>query len=134
VVDFPDVYHALLGRPCFTKFMVVPNYTYLKLKMFGLKGVITIEGNFKQAYYCKQDCIAQAAVLITPCDPDGSGHDVGRAPVEEAAKAAATLDRPSIGEADKVTGGSGGLAGPSIQALGPPEGVDPIEESSNLSL
>jgi hypothetical protein len=26
VVDFPDVYHVLLGRPCFAKFMVVPNY------------------------------------------------------------------------------------------------------------
>jgi hypothetical protein len=25
VVDFPGVYHALLGRPCFAKFMVVPN-------------------------------------------------------------------------------------------------------------
>ena len=39
VVDFPGVYHALLGRPCFAKFMAVPNYTYLKLKMPGLKGV-----------------------------------------------------------------------------------------------
>jgi hypothetical protein len=34
--------------------------------------------------------------------------------MEEAAKAAVTLDRPSIGDVDKVTGGSGGLAGPSI--------------------
>jgi hypothetical protein len=32
-VDFPDIYHALLGWPCFNKFMVVPNYTYLKLKI-----------------------------------------------------------------------------------------------------
>ena len=43
------------------------------------------------------------------------------------------LDRPSIGEVDKVPGGSGVSAGPSIYALGPPEGVDPIEVSSNLS-
>jgi hypothetical protein len=28
-----------------------PNYTYLKLKMLGPKGVITVEGNFEQAYY-----------------------------------------------------------------------------------
>jgi hypothetical protein len=33
VIDFPGVYHALLSSPCFTKFMAVPNYTYLKLKM-----------------------------------------------------------------------------------------------------
>jgi hypothetical protein len=31
VVDFPGVYHALLGRPCSTKFVAFPNYTYLKL-------------------------------------------------------------------------------------------------------
>jgi hypothetical protein len=49
VVDFPDVYHALLGQPCFTKFMDVPNYTYLKLKMPSPKGVITIEGSLEQA-------------------------------------------------------------------------------------
>ncbi|XP_066360818.1 uncharacterized protein [Miscanthus floridulus] len=47
VVDFPRVYHALLGRPCFANFMVVPNYTYVKLKMLVPKGVITIKGSFK---------------------------------------------------------------------------------------
>jgi hypothetical protein len=33
VVGFRGTYHAVLGRPCYAKFMVVPNYTYLKLKM-----------------------------------------------------------------------------------------------------
>lgn len=28
VVDFAASYHAILGRPCYAKFMVVPNYTY----------------------------------------------------------------------------------------------------------
>jgi hypothetical protein len=51
VVDFPSVYHALLGRACFAKFMAIPNYTYLKLKMPGPKGIITVKGNFEQAYY-----------------------------------------------------------------------------------
>ena len=51
MVDFPGTYHALLRRSCFAKFMVVPNYTYLKLKMPSPKGVITIEGSFEQAYY-----------------------------------------------------------------------------------
>jgi hypothetical protein len=35
VVGFRGTYHAVLGRPCYAKFMVVPNYTYLKLKMLG---------------------------------------------------------------------------------------------------
>ena len=60
--------------------------------MPGPKGVITVEGNFEQDYYCEQDCIAQAAALITPCTPNGPRHDVERALVEEATKAAAMLD------------------------------------------
>ena len=82
--------------------------------MPGLKWVITVEGNFEQAYYCKQDCIAQVPALVAPYDLNGSGRDAGRAPAEEVAKAAAALDRSSIGKADKVPSGSGGLASPSI--------------------
>ena len=47
VVDFPSVYHALLGRTYFAMFMAIPNYTYLKLKMLGPKGVIIVEGSFE---------------------------------------------------------------------------------------
>ena len=50
VVDFPGSYHAILGRPCYAKFMAVPNYTYLKLKMPGPGGVITIGTSFQHAY------------------------------------------------------------------------------------
>jgi hypothetical protein len=42
VVGFHGSYHAILGRPCYTKFMAIPNYTYLKLKMPGQHGVITV--------------------------------------------------------------------------------------------
>jgi hypothetical protein len=42
VVGFRGAYHAILGRPCYAKFMVVPNYTYLKMKMPGPKGVINV--------------------------------------------------------------------------------------------
>ena len=114
VVDLPAVYHTLLGRPCFAKFMAVPNYIYLKLKMPNPKGVMTIKGSFEKAYYCEQDCVAQAATLVTPCDPNGFGRDVGRVPAEEATKTVATLDRLSIGEVDKDPSISGGSAGPSI--------------------
>jgi len=33
VADFNTAYHAILGRPALTKFMAVPHYTYLVLKM-----------------------------------------------------------------------------------------------------
>ena len=35
------------------KFMAVPNYTYLKLKMPGPHGIITIGGNLQQAHLCE---------------------------------------------------------------------------------
>jgi hypothetical protein len=52
VVDFEGSYHAILGGPCYTKFMAVPNYAYLKLKMPGLNDIITVSGSFEQAYAC----------------------------------------------------------------------------------
>jgi hypothetical protein len=94
--------------------MAVPHYTYLKLKMPGPKGVITVEGSFEQAYYYWQDYVTQAAMLIAPYAPDGPDRDTGRAPVEEVTKATVVLDQPSIGKAVKTSGGSGGLDGPSI--------------------
>jgi hypothetical protein len=35
VVGFQGAYYAILGRPCYAKFMAVPNYSYLKMKMPG---------------------------------------------------------------------------------------------------
>ena len=46
VVRFPPVYHDILGRSCYAKFMAIPNYTYLKLKMPGPCRVITIGTSF----------------------------------------------------------------------------------------
>jgi hypothetical protein len=94
--------------------VAVPNYTYLKLKMPGPKGVIIIEGSFEQAYYYEQDCVMQTAAQITPCAPDSPGHDIGRAPPKEATKAAVVLDQPSTGKATKAPSGCDGSASPSI--------------------
>jgi hypothetical protein len=42
VADFQGPYSAIFGRPCYAKFMAVPNYTYLKLKMLRPHGVIMV--------------------------------------------------------------------------------------------
>src|SRR3954471_19981074 len=42
VVDWKSQYHAILERPAFARFMAVPHYAYLKLKMLGPHGVITV--------------------------------------------------------------------------------------------
>jgi hypothetical protein len=47
VMDWPSQYHAILGRPAFSRFMAVPHYTYLVLKMPGPRGIITVKGSFE---------------------------------------------------------------------------------------
>ena len=42
VAPFSSGYHALLGREAFTIFQVVPHYGYMKLKMPGPNGIITL--------------------------------------------------------------------------------------------
>jgi hypothetical protein len=47
VMDWPSQYHVILGRPAFLRFMVVPHYTYVVLKMPGQRGIITVKGSFE---------------------------------------------------------------------------------------
>ena len=47
IAPFRSGYHALLGRTAFTRFNAVPHYAYLKLKMPGPRGVITVNGNME---------------------------------------------------------------------------------------
>jgi hypothetical protein len=64
VVGFRGTYHVLLGRPCYAnKFMVVPNYTYLKLKMSGPNGVIIIGSTYRHAYECDVECVEYAEAI-----------------------------------------------------------------------
>jgi hypothetical protein len=63
VVGFRGTYHAVLGRPCYAKFMAIPSYTYLKLKMPGPNGVITIGSTYRHAYKCDVECMEYAEAL-----------------------------------------------------------------------
>ncbi|XP_066323290.1 uncharacterized protein [Miscanthus floridulus] len=64
VVGFKGTYHAILGQPCYAKFMAVPNYTYLKLTMLGPNGVIPVESTYEHAYDCDVKCIEYAEAII----------------------------------------------------------------------
>ena len=64
VLGFHGTYHAILGLPCYAKFMAVPNYTYLKLKMPGPSGVITVGTSFQRAYECEVECCDHAAAIV----------------------------------------------------------------------
>jgi hypothetical protein len=47
VMDWPSQYHAILGHPAFAKFMAVPHYAYLMLKILGPKGTIRYKAALK---------------------------------------------------------------------------------------
>ena len=65
VVDLDSPYHALLCRPAFAKFMATSHTAYLKLKMPGPEGVITITGTYKRSMDCASagSNLAQSLVI-----------------------------------------------------------------------
>jgi hypothetical protein len=54
-MDWPSQYHAILGRPMFSRFMAVPHYTYLVLKMPGPRGIIIVKLSFKLSDICNKE-------------------------------------------------------------------------------
>jgi hypothetical protein len=51
------VYNAFLGQPTLSKFMAIPHYAYLVLKMSGRCDVIAIMGDIKWAFdYDRESC------------------------------------------------------------------------------
>ncbi|XP_073354950.1 uncharacterized protein [Aegilops tauschii subsp. strangulata] len=65
IVPFRIGYHALLGRTALARFNVVPHYTFLKLKMPGPKGVITVNGNTEHSARTEEDMAGLAAEVQT---------------------------------------------------------------------
>ena len=68
MVDFLGSYHAILGRPCYAKFIAIPNYTYLKLKMLGLNNIITVGSTFLHAYTCGHEHYELATTVINSAE------------------------------------------------------------------
>jgi hypothetical protein len=64
VVGFKGAYHAILGRPCYAKFVAVPNYTYLKMKMPGPNGIITMGSSIEHALDYDVECVEHAEALV----------------------------------------------------------------------
>jgi hypothetical protein len=49
VANFETSYHAIFGWPALAKFMVIPHYLYLLLKMLGPNGVLSFWGDLKRS-------------------------------------------------------------------------------------
>jgi hypothetical protein len=66
VADFETSYHAILGRPAIAKFMAVPHYTYLVLKMPSPAGVLSLQGDLKISFDCYIEDVELAATNQVP--------------------------------------------------------------------
>jgi hypothetical protein len=66
VADFETSYHAILGRPAISKFMEVPHYTYLVLKMPSHAGVLSLQGDLKIFFDCDTEAVELAATNQVP--------------------------------------------------------------------
>ena len=50
IANFNTAYHAILGQPALAKFMAIPHYAYLLLKMPLPAGVLALQANLSIAY------------------------------------------------------------------------------------
>jgi hypothetical protein len=66
VADFETSYHAILGRPAISKFMAVPHYTYLVLKMPSPSEVLSLQGDLKISFDCDTEAAELAATNQVP--------------------------------------------------------------------
>jgi hypothetical protein len=65
VVDFSRSYHVILGRPCYVKFMTIPSYAYLNLKILGPTSIIMVEARTQLALDCKRNNFELATAAVT---------------------------------------------------------------------
>ena len=61
IAPFRSDYQALLGRAAFARFNAIPHYAFLKLKMPGPRGVITVSGNTNRSLRMEEDAMALTA-------------------------------------------------------------------------
>ena len=61
IVPFRSGYPALLEQTAFAKFNAVPHYAYLKLKMPGPRGIITVNGNTEHSLRTEEHMAALPA-------------------------------------------------------------------------
>jgi hypothetical protein len=55
VADFQTAYNTFLGWLTLSKFMEIPHYAYLVLKILGPCGIIFIRGDIKRAFDCDRE-------------------------------------------------------------------------------
>jgi hypothetical protein len=82
VASFDCGYNAIIGRPGLAKFIAIPHYSYMILKMSGPQGIITVRADFQGAAECFRVAI-QAALTTKP--PTTSSAQANSNPKEDLA-------------------------------------------------
>src|SRR4051812_6057331 len=65
VAPFKSGYHAILGREAFTIFQAIPHYGYMKLKMPGPNGIITLASDPDKALRAENKTAALAIKALS---------------------------------------------------------------------
>ena len=65
VGPFNSGYHALLGRDAFASFQAIPHYGYMKLKMPGHDGIITLPSDPDTSLRAKNETAALALEALS---------------------------------------------------------------------
>jgi hypothetical protein len=101
VANFESSFHAVLDRSALAKFMAVPHYIYLLLKMPGQSGVLTLRGDLKKSYDCNQEAIQYASTTRVP-DTSGevlaAAQQLSQAGLEIPSRKASKLSIQSTGD------------------------------------
>jgi hypothetical protein len=84
VASFNTSYNYILGRPFVLKFMAVIHTTYATMKMFGLRGIITIMVDQRDHLACENASLSHV------------GHFGDKAPQEQSAKVAKTQGNSTL--------------------------------------
>jgi hypothetical protein len=80
VASFDCGYNAIIGKPGLAKFMAIPHYSYMILKMPGPQGIITVRADFQGTTECFRVAI-QAALTTKP--PTTSSAQANSKPEED---------------------------------------------------
>ena len=99
VADFEAAYHAILGRPALAKFMAVPHYTYMLMKLPGPNGIISLRGDVRRSFNCDQESCTLAESIKAKAEQNSirltatALQDEGEVPAKKAAKSRISVDQ-----------------------------------------
>ena len=99
VADFEAAYHAILGRPALAKFMAVPHYTCMMMKLPGPNGIISLRGDVRRSHNCDQESCTLEENIHAKVEQDSirlataTLQEEGEVPAKKAAKSGISADQ-----------------------------------------